>query len=57
VNNVEKYFVYLERLGTLTRSPEFKRFHASVATKLGYSVSPLRAPELIMFLNAPVYMG
>ncbi len=57
VNNVEKYFDYLERLGTLTRSPEFKRFHASVATKLGYSVSPLRALELIMFLNAPVYMG
>lgn len=57
VNNVARYFDYLERLRSLKDSPEFKPFHKSVEAKLGYEVSPLRALELIMFLNAPVYMG
>jgi hypothetical protein len=57
VNNVAKYFDYLERLRSLKDSLAFNPFHKSVKTKLGYEVSPLRALELIMFLNAPVYMG
>ncbi len=57
VNTVAKYFDYLERLKALKHSLAFKPFHASVETKLGYHVSPFRALELIMFLNAPVYMA
>jgi hypothetical protein len=57
VNDVTKYFKYLEDLAALTQRDEFGEFYSSVQNKLGYPVSPLRALELIMFLNAPVYMS
>lgn len=55
VNSVVKYQEYVELLKDLTNNPRFQKFHASVQNKLGYKVSPVRALELVMFLNAPVY--
>jgi hypothetical protein len=57
VNNVETYIQYKSLLQSLTKKTEFPAFHASIQNKLGYDVSPLRALELVMFLNAPVYGG
>lgn len=54
-NNVSKYRHYL---GLLTRQEGdggFSEFHLSVNNKIGYEVSPFRAIELIMYLNAPTY--
>lgn len=57
VNSVKAYRQYIELLKGLAVSAEFPKFHASIQKKLGYNVSPLRALELAMFLNAPVYRG
>lgn len=53
VNDVQKYMTYIERLKVLQKHRDFKGFHAKVNTKVKYEVSPLRALELVMFLNAP----
>lgn len=55
VNSAQIYVDYLNELATLAQRPEFSRFHASMNEKVGYPVSPLRALELVMFLNAPIY--
>lgn len=57
VNNARTYLDYVRVLKELAQEPEFAIFHASVQEKLGYDVSPLRALELVMFLNAPRYGG
>jgi hypothetical protein len=57
VNNVAIYIEYIALLEKLAAEDGFASFHNSVDIKLGYHVSPLRALELIMFLNAPVYGG
>ena len=57
VNQVENYRYYLDRLSQIQGDPRFKAFHQSVNRKIGYDVSPLRAIELVMFLNAPVFGG
>jgi hypothetical protein len=57
VNNVETYKEYKELLNCLAQNVEFPSFHSSVQKKLSYNVSPLRSLELVMFLNAPVYVG
>lgn len=54
VNNVKTYKNYIQLLKSLTNDPRFQPFYASVQKKLDYSVSPMRALEIIMFLNAPV---
>jgi hypothetical protein len=54
VNEVGNYRRYQSVLSTIRRDSRFEAFHASVNTKIGYGVSPLRAIELVMFLNAPV---
>ena len=48
---------YVALLKELATKAEFPALHSSVQKKLGYNVSPLRALELVMFLNAPVYGG
>ncbi len=53
VNDVNTYADYLERLAQLALRAEFGAFHASVQQKVGYAISPFRALELVMFLNAP----
>jgi hypothetical protein len=57
VNDVVKYRRYLSMLSSVRRDSRFGAFHASVNRKIGYEVSPLRAIELVMFLNAPVFGG
>lgn len=54
INQVAKYREYMSRLRQIKERPDFSAVHASVNAKLGYEVSPLRAIELIMFLNAPL---
>lgn len=55
VNNVAAYQSYLSLLRDLAKRPEFPAFHVSVNRKIGYQVSPMRALEVVMFLNAPTY--
>ena len=55
VNKVTNYRIYLSMLSSIQGDPRFKAFHASVNAKVGYAVSPLRAIELVMYLNAPVF--
>lgn len=57
VNEVANYRSYLEELSRIQTDSRFRAFHASVNSKIGYAVSPLRAIELVMFLNAPVFGG
>lgn len=53
VNNVTSYLNYLELLKQLQCDCRFPSFHASVNHKIGYVVTPMRALELIMYLNTP----
>jgi hypothetical protein len=55
VNNVSKYRHYLGLLIRHKQDSRFSGFHASVINKIGYEVSPFRALELIMYLNAPTF--
>lgn len=55
VNNVDTYASYLDYLRSLMQDPRFLGFHSSVNRKMGYAVSPLRALEVVMFLNAPMF--
>lgn len=52
VNKLSKYREYLSRLNEIKQQPNFSSFHASVNNKMGYEVTPLRAIEVIMFLNS-----
>lgn len=52
VNQVEKYRDYLSKMDKIIRRPRFQEFYESVKSKVGYQISPLRAIELIMFLNS-----
>ena len=53
LNKVDSYRAYLKKLTDLQSDSRFKSFHESVNTKIGYDVSPLRALELVMYVNAP----
>jgi hypothetical protein len=55
VSQISKYRLYFKQLGLLRKDPRFGVFYASVNKKVGYQVSDLRAIELVMFLNAPVF--
>lgn len=55
LNNVSKYRHYLGLLSRHEQDSRFSGFHVSVNSKIGYEVSPFRALELIMYLNAPTY--
>ena len=52
VNDVSTYKSYLSELSILKEDIRFPAFYESVNNKMGYSVSPLRALEIIMFLNS-----
>lgn len=54
VNSLKAYQRYLGKLEGQMTEQGFFTFHQAVCQKVGYSVSGLRALELIMFLNAPV---
>ncbi|HFH3921568.1 hypothetical protein OFL57_22465 [Pseudomonas aeruginosa] len=53
VNNAGEYETYLDLLQRLQQDDRFPELHASVNRKMGYAVSPLRALEVVMFLNSP----
>lgn len=53
VNNAGEYETYLGLLQRLQQDDRFPELHASVNRKMGYAVSPLRALEVVMFLNSP----
>jgi len=53
VSKVAKYLKYQDTLKGLQEDPRFINFHQSMNVKIGYAVSPVRALELIMYLNAP----
>ena len=53
VNQVLKYRKYLDILKELQRDQRFNQFHSLMNKKIGYEVSPLRALEIVMYLNAP----
>ncbi len=57
VNEVANYRRYHSLLASIRSDPRFDAFHESVNGKIGYEVSPLRAIELVMFLNAPIFRG
>ncbi|MGI2026683.1 MULTISPECIES: hypothetical protein [unclassified Endozoicomonas] len=52
VNSIDEYLTYLDQLKKLSEDERFPEFHNSVIGKLGYEVTPMRAIELVMFLNA-----
>ncbi|MDV7876632.1 hypothetical protein [Pseudomonas aeruginosa] len=53
VNSASEYEAYLDQLRRLQQDDRFPVLHASVNRKMGYAVSPLRALEVVMFLNSP----
>lgn len=55
VNDVSKYRHYLGLLSRYQQDGRFSAFHKAVNSKVGYEVSPFRALELIMYLNAPTF--
>ncbi|EJM79600.1 MULTISPECIES: hypothetical protein [unclassified Pseudomonas] len=52
VNNAGAYLKYLDLLNELREDKRFPDFHSSINEKMGYPVSPRRAIEVVMFLNA-----
>jgi len=50
VNKIERYRAYLELLSGLKTDKRFDDFHKSVCRKVGYTVSGMRAIELVMFM-------
>lgn len=55
LSQVSKYRQYMNQLNQLRKDSRFNSFHASVNKKVGYKVTEIRAIELVMFLNAPVF--
>jgi len=54
VSDVTSYRTYHQRLAKLQSDHRFDSFYKSIKSKMGYTVSPLRALEVVMYLNAPV---
>jgi len=52
VRKVSNYLEYISQLQKIKNQPDFSLFHKSINTKLGYEVTPLRAIEIVMFLNS-----
>lgn len=53
MSKIGNYLHYLTELKSLQNDARFDKFYESVNDKIGYNVSPLRALELVMFLNSP----
>ena len=49
VENIERFWSYLDLCERVTRARGFEQIHASFADHIGYAVSPMRIPEQIMF--------
>jgi hypothetical protein len=53
MSDITKYRHYHDILELLRKDNRFERFHNSINSKMGYIVSPIRALEVVMYLNAP----
>jgi hypothetical protein len=53
ISDITAYRKYQTILNQLQIDPRFNTFHRSMNNKIGYEVSPIRALELVMYLNAP----
>jgi hypothetical protein len=51
VGKVENYLVFKEWVCDVVQTPEFAKVHQLVDSKLGYTVSNVRAGELVLFLS------
>lgn len=51
VNNIQLYQDYLNKLNGIMKNDGFSTFHKNVIKKIGYEITPMRAMEIIMFLN------
>ena len=52
VENIERFWSYLDLCERVTQEPEFGRIHTRFANHLGYAISPKRTLEQIMFLSS-----
>jgi hypothetical protein len=52
VKKIEKFREYQSYVLNIVSDPHFKQFHESINNKVGYKVTPVRAIELVMFLNS-----
>jgi hypothetical protein len=53
INDINHYREYLNKIKHLKEDPRFDALHQYVNVNTGYPVTPMRAIELIMFLEAP----
>ncbi len=51
ISKPENYLEYQRNCHRLAANPGFPAIHRSMNTKIGYEVTPLRAIEMIMYLN------
>ena len=51
VRDISKYRSFLDTFPEIINNEGFRRFFNSVINKMGYEVTPIRAIEVIMFLN------
>jgi hypothetical protein len=51
IKNPKNYLAYLTNCREITQDAAFGPVHASMNEKIGYDVTPLRAVELVMFMN------
>ena len=52
VENIELYWSYLDLCMRVSSHPEFDEVHRKFKRKIGYSISPLRTVEQIMFISS-----
>jgi hypothetical protein len=52
VENIELYWSYLDLCMRVSSHPEFDEVHRKFERKIGYSISPLRTVEQIMFISS-----
>lgn len=51
IDDPRNYVRYLENCTRLIQEPDFAPVHVSINQKIGYAVTPLRALELVMYVN------
>jgi hypothetical protein len=52
VENIQNYLDYHQNLLSLIADPAFAGIQSSMEQKVGYAISPFRAAEYVMFMNA-----
>lgn len=52
VENIERFWSYLDLCERVVQEPEFGPIHTRFTNRLGYTISPMRTLEQIMFLSS-----